>query len=259
MGLHAKHVPLDQQVHSLLTLAMAAATVATAAEGAWPASFPLAAARPALLLVIGTYFIQIGRILFLGLTQWELTSHDAGHAVPGVFVAHVVGAALFVFAAFALLERLHARGALRRAALRPAAAEGAYSSSGGKCSGGSSGEWWQLATESPTAARRGGGGGGSGGMWGGGGGGGDDEEQGSGVEMEMAAGALGAFERRHDNPCYGLAGDGRGKGAAAAGARPPRFSLASDDDEDVGAAARGGNAVHAVVSPLELQRRDQRQ
>jgi hypothetical protein len=54
------------QVHFLLTLSMAATTVTTAAEALLPQSFPLAAARPILLVLVGSWFVQIGRILFLG-------------------------------------------------------------------------------------------------------------------------------------------------------------------------------------------------
>jgi len=70
MGLHGKHVQLDQDVHFLLMLSMAGATVATAAEGALPGSFALAAARPMLLLLVGSWFVQIGHILFQGGCGW---------------------------------------------------------------------------------------------------------------------------------------------------------------------------------------------
>lgn len=66
MGLHGKHQPMDQSVHFLLMLAMAAATVCSAAEAMFPSSFVLAAARSMLLMLIGTWFVQVGRILYLG-------------------------------------------------------------------------------------------------------------------------------------------------------------------------------------------------
>lgn len=53
------------------TLAFSAATIITAAEALLPGSFALAAARPMLMVLIGTWFVQIGRILFMG-EQWQM-------------------------------------------------------------------------------------------------------------------------------------------------------------------------------------------
>jgi hypothetical protein len=138
MGLHAKHVPLDQAVHSLLTLAMAGATVATAAEALLPHSFPLAAARAMLQVAVGAWFVQIGRIMFLGNVAWEPTSHAAGHMVPAVFVGTVVAVAVAFLGAYLVLQRAYAAGLLGwHAWLRP------------QCGGGGSGgngEYGAVAT-----------------------------------------------------------------------------------------------------------------
>jgi hypothetical protein len=66
IGLHGKHQVLDQAVHFLLMLSMAAATAASAAEAMHPHSFAVAAARPMALLLVGSWFIEIGHILYGG-------------------------------------------------------------------------------------------------------------------------------------------------------------------------------------------------
>jgi hypothetical protein len=125
MGMHTKHVPLDQAVHSLEMLTMAGATVATAAEALLPRSFPLAAARAMLQVAVGAWFVQIGRIMFLGSVAWEPTSHAAGHMVPAVFVGTLVVIAAAFVGAYLALRRAQATGLLgRHAWLRPQCGSG---------------------------------------------------------------------------------------------------------------------------------------
>jgi hypothetical protein len=66
MGLHAKHDALDKLVHALLTWVMLACVAVTAAEAAAPRSFLLAALRPAVVMLQGTWFCQVGAILYGG-------------------------------------------------------------------------------------------------------------------------------------------------------------------------------------------------
>jgi Family of unknown function (DUF716) len=68
MGLHAKHNPLDQLLHVLLTALMVGSSAVCFAEVAYSRSLLLALARPLFVMLQGSWFIEIGRMLFLG--EW---------------------------------------------------------------------------------------------------------------------------------------------------------------------------------------------
>lgn len=66
MGLHMKPNPFDQLVHVLLTWLILGCAVVCAAEIVAPNSLLLALARPLVVMLQGTWFIQIGHMLFQG-------------------------------------------------------------------------------------------------------------------------------------------------------------------------------------------------
>lgn len=69
MGLHMKHNELDSMVHSLLTAIMIACVVIAAAEVRYRDSFILATSRAMMVFFQGTWFIQVGNILYRGEVQ----------------------------------------------------------------------------------------------------------------------------------------------------------------------------------------------
>ncbi|GBF94172.1 hypothetical protein Rsub_07159 [Raphidocelis subcapitata] len=203
MGLHGKHHPMDQEVHFLLMLSMAAVTATAAAEALLPRSFPLAAARPLLLLLVGSWFVEIGRILFLGLPAWPIDDHAAKHMVPAVYVLHILVIAAAFLAFFLVLSCAHARGLLAA-------------------------RWATPADALATARGRGGGGGGAAGGWEavaawdeeedgfGGGGGGGDGDGGAVVELELAGpGGFGAKRGAGAVAQWPRGGGGRADGGEA--------------------------------------------
>ncbi|KAI8462463.1 MAG: hypothetical protein J3K34DRAFT_527728 [Monoraphidium minutum] len=110
MGLHAKPQQLDNILHLLLMLAMAAATAVSAAEALFPQSFVLAAARPMVLVLVGTWFVQIGRILFMGDPAWSLDDHSGVHMAPIMFVMHIFFICAAFLCLFTALRAARARG-----------------------------------------------------------------------------------------------------------------------------------------------------
>lgn len=66
MGLHSKPNALDQLVHTLLTGLMLASAGLTVAEIAAPRSVLLALARACVVMAQGTWFWNVGAIMFTG-------------------------------------------------------------------------------------------------------------------------------------------------------------------------------------------------
>ncbi len=66
MGLHSKDNPLDNLLHVLLTSVMIGCVVVCTLEIWVRDSFLLAIARPLMVMFQGTWFIQVGHILFQG-------------------------------------------------------------------------------------------------------------------------------------------------------------------------------------------------
>jgi hypothetical protein len=85
----------------MLVLLIAACAAAVFLEAAWPEVVLLSFARCYFVLLQGTWFCQIGRILFLGLEWWD--DSDASYMgatmfLPVVFVTHLMSAALLLLA-----------------------------------------------------------------------------------------------------------------------------------------------------------------
>jgi hypothetical protein len=78
-ALRLQHNPLDQLLHLLLTSLMVCCAVVCLAEAAFPRSLLLALARPLFVMLQGSWFIEVGHMLFQGAgrASWRAGWHHA--------------------------------------------------------------------------------------------------------------------------------------------------------------------------------------
>jgi hypothetical protein len=97
VAFHLKGTLLEWSAHFMLALLIAACAIIVFLEAAWPEAIILSFARCYFVLLQGTWFCHIGRILFLGFPWWEdsdLSYMGATMFLPVVFVTHLMCAAL---------------------------------------------------------------------------------------------------------------------------------------------------------------------
>jgi hypothetical protein len=101
MGFHLNKdgYALDYTVHLLLVYLMIACAASCFLELACPSSVLAATCRALCTLLQGTWFCQIGHILFTHIPAWDVADPHGAMLVPVVFASHV----LFACLAFLLL------------------------------------------------------------------------------------------------------------------------------------------------------------
>lgn len=110
MGLHKKHTDLDILVHQLLTWVMIGTTVVCFLEIWITNNVLLSTMRPMLVLFQGTWFIQVGHIMFLGIPAWDPSDHAALNMVPVVFCVHIVCISVGFLTVFLVMQWLYDKG-----------------------------------------------------------------------------------------------------------------------------------------------------
>jgi hypothetical protein len=97
VAFHLKGTSLEWNAHFMLALLIAACAIAVFLEAAWPEAIILSLTRCYFVLLQGTWFCHIGRILFLGNPWWDdsdMSYMGASMFLPVVFVTHLLCAAL---------------------------------------------------------------------------------------------------------------------------------------------------------------------
>lgn len=110
--LHGRSV-LDKSVHHLLVYVIWGCAFATLVEMRFPKNIFCCLTRCFFVLLQGTWFIQVGAILyppFKGMKQWKGDNHDDIMIVAIIFAWHMFFIFLFMCATAILMVRIHGRG-----------------------------------------------------------------------------------------------------------------------------------------------------
>ncbi|XP_061262447.1 transmembrane protein 45B isoform X1 [Bos javanicus] len=101
--------PLDQHIHSLLLYAVFGGALSLAVEVVLRDNIVLELFRTSLLLLQGTWFWQIGFVLFppFGGPEWDQNSHDNIMFVTMCFCWHYLAALCILAASYSLVYWLH--------------------------------------------------------------------------------------------------------------------------------------------------------
>lgn len=90
MGFHLKGPELEVKVHLLLVLIMFTTAILCFLEMRYPNSALLSFARAASVFFQGTWFIQIGHILYAGDPAWDIHEMGGPMFAPVVFCMHMM-------------------------------------------------------------------------------------------------------------------------------------------------------------------------
>jgi hypothetical protein len=110
MGLHTKHLPLDQVIHLLLVYAMAATAVAVLIEVIYPFSFLATFSRIGCMYLQGSWFFGVAYVMYdpAHIPPWDNASGDMAPvmSIVSLFVAYAVCVLLGMAAVFAAMTTL---------------------------------------------------------------------------------------------------------------------------------------------------------